>query len=116
MMMLYKLAGHDPVPVENVEEWGSVFEGDRRIARDEFTTAEGETILVSTVFLAVDHGLGLESKPVLFETMVFGGPLNNKMWRFHTWDEAMEGHARAVHISQEYGATLKGRSATRFRV
>src|SRR5438046_3055236 len=80
MMMLYKLAGHDPVPVENVEEWASVFEGDRRIARDEFTTAEGETILVSTVFLAVDHGLGLESKPVLFETMVFGGPLNNKMW------------------------------------
>jgi hypothetical protein len=28
----------------------------------------------------------------LFETMVFGGPLNGEMDRYATWDEAEAGH------------------------
>ena len=50
---------------------------------------------VSTVFLGLDHAHD-GSQPVLFETMVFGGPLDEEQWRYHTWDEAVEGHRRAA--------------------
>ena len=50
---------------------------------------------VSTVFLILDHGLGRE-KPVLFETMVFGGELDQECERYHTRAEALAGHARMV--------------------
>lgn len=34
--------------------------------------------------------------PILFETMVFGGPLNEEQVRYVTWDEAERGHAEMV--------------------
>jgi hypothetical protein len=51
---------------------------------------------VSTVFLMMDHGWS--DVPVLFETMVFGGPLDGYMRRYHTHDEAMEGHLETVQM------------------
>lgn len=56
------------------------------------------SIKVSTVFLFVDHstdstGFG---KPVLFETMVFGGLHDGHIERYCTWQEAENGHAAQV--------------------
>lgn len=53
---------------------------------------------VSTVFLGLDHRFGDEGPPILFETMVFGGPANidQSMWRYSSWDDAEAGHAAAV--------------------
>jgi hypothetical protein len=50
---------------------------------------------ISTVFLALDHNWG-EGPPVLFETMIFGGPLDQFQWRYCTWEEAEEGHKKAL--------------------
>lgn len=50
---------------------------------------------VSTVFLSVDHQWG-EGPPVLFETMIFGGPHADWTDRYSTWDEAVAGHERVV--------------------
>lgn len=47
---------------------------------------------VSTVFLGLDHNFGGDGPPILFETMVFGGPLTDEMERYVTWDEAAAGH------------------------
>ena len=51
---------------------------------------------VSTVFLAIDHNHARRGAPIVFETMVFGGPLDGDQWRYCTLDEAKEGHAEAV--------------------
>jgi hypothetical protein len=85
----YILDGHTPVPVEDVLTWGRWFETtDRHI--DE--TALGE-VRVSTIFLGLDHNFWGQGPPILFETLVFGGPLDGEMDRYSSWDEAEAGHA-----------------------
>lgn len=56
---------------------------------------------VSTVWLGIDHGWGFSAdpenlRPVIFETMIFGGPRDDSMMRYHTEAEAIKGHAEAV--------------------
>jgi len=90
-------AYREPVPCADLIEWGIWFEtADRHVAATEIVTAWDVTIRVSTVFLGFDHGFA--GPPVLFETMIFGGPegLNEYQCRYCTWSEAEAGHARAV--------------------
>jgi hypothetical protein len=67
----------------------------KRIAR----TQIGD-VVVSTVFLMIDHGF-LDETPILFETMIFGGEYNDFQERYETWEEAEEGHALAVKLVKE---------------
>lgn len=50
---------------------------------------------VSTVFLGLDHNYG-RGDPLIFETMIFGGPLDNATYRYSTWVQAEAGHAELV--------------------
>lgn len=52
-------------------------------------------ITVSTVFVGIDMQFG-EGPPIVFETMIFGGPLNDYQWRYSSWDDAETGHKAAV--------------------
>ena len=88
----YVLDGHRAVPAESLVAWGRFFEN--RDARRVATTEVGE-VRVSTVFLGLDHSFG-EGPPLLFETMVFGGPLDEEMDRYTTWEQAEAGHAAMV--------------------
>lgn len=67
----------------------------RQLARTQVVTPLG-TIEVSTVFLVLDHNHFGEGAPVLWETMVFGGPLDARLWRFASREQAEQGHADAV--------------------
>lgn len=83
----------EPRQTENVREWGTWLERNpdvRRVALDTIGDAE-----VSTVFLAVDHAFHGGS-PVLWETMVFGGPLDGEQGRYTSRAEAARGHAAMV--------------------
>lgn len=51
-----------------------------------------DDILVSTVFLVIDHGY-FSQQPLLFETMVFGGTNYGDQRRYSTIQEARLGHA-----------------------
>lgn len=51
-------------------------------------------VRISTVFLGLDHNWG-SGRPLLFETMIFGGPLNEQCWRTATWNEAQLAHRHA---------------------
>ena len=53
-------------------------------------------ILVSTVFLGLDHGFG--GVPMLFETMIFGGKHDMFQERYTSLQEAEEGHALALEL------------------
>jgi hypothetical protein len=104
MRGLYILdTNRNPVPVGNgdtaLADWSKWFEDveNRRVAD---TPIDDNGAHVSTVFLGMDHGMRGEGKPVLFETLVFGGALDGDMWRYCTWDEAEAGHAAVVAICQ----------------
>ena len=66
----------------------------RRIAHTAITTEKGR-IEVSTIFLALDHGWN-GSVPVLWETMVFGGPDDMEQRRYSSRTAAEAGHAETV--------------------
>lgn len=51
-----------------------------------------DEVTVSTVFLGLDHRMFGEGPPILFETLVFGGPNDGRMERYCTWEEAERGH------------------------
>jgi hypothetical protein len=74
----------DPVPCDDVIVWAQWFEN--MVARD----SVGDST-VSTVFLALDHSFG-EGPPLLYETLVFGGPMAEEMERYSTRQEAEAGH------------------------
>lgn len=87
------LDGHTPVPTRSVLEWGQMFERmDRHVARDIVEQPESDPVTVSTVFLGIDHNFFGSGPPLLFESMVFGGPLDEETYRYPTWDAAAEGH------------------------
>jgi hypothetical protein len=52
---------------------------------------------ISTVFLGQDIGNGIGA-PILFETMCFGGILDNEQWRYQTFGEALEGHQKVIEM------------------
>ena len=84
-----------PVPCDSLIAWALWLESsgqERRVAHDQ--VADG--IEVSTVFLGLDHNLLDSGPPILYETMVFGGPHDQLMKRYHTRAEAAAGHRRIV--------------------
>ena len=106
----YILDGHTPVLIgrdvayldpadigtpewhEELLIWGRFMENHqaRRVDKDCIGDVE-----VSTVFLGLDHQYG-SGPPILFETMVFGGPLDGEQERCSTWEEAEAMHAAMV--------------------
>jgi hypothetical protein len=98
---------HEPVPVEDLFLWAAWLEKDERIVKQEYVTELGELVSpfthprVSTVFLGLDHNFMGKGPPILFETMVFGGPFNHTLWRYATWDEAVTGHERLVECVKD---------------
>ena len=86
----YILVDGKPVKCENIAEWGQWFEKDDRKIDHTIISDTGDEY-VSTVFLGLDHSFG-DGPPILFETMVFGGPLDQEMDRYATMEEAQAGH------------------------
>lgn len=87
----YILREKTPILEPDLIKWAKNFETeDRRVAQDVIGDVK-----ISTVFLGVDHSFGI-SKPLLFETMVFGGKFDQEQDRYSTWDEAVQGHKNMV--------------------
>ena len=49
-------------------------------------------VIVSSIFLSVDHNFFDDGEPILFETMVFNGVYNGMQKRYSTWEAAEKGH------------------------
>lgn len=108
----WKLEGKVAVPC-SLEEMAVSRES--VIGRQVGLTELGFGAYVSTVFLGIDHGFFGRSK--LFETMVFyprpegpvkliGGRMSEEegtmQYRYTTYEEAEEGHARIVALCEKY--------------
>ncbi len=85
--------GRTPLAVGGGPDWKHWMEasGDRRVvARSKFP---GGT--VSTLFMGSDKNCG-RGDPLLFQTMVFGGPLDKMSRAYRTWKQARAGHDSMV--------------------
>lgn len=108
----------EPVPCEDVVTWGRAMAGKRRVAYWETSAKRWEDrislrdewrprrrvprVAVSTVFLGLDHRFFGEGPPILYETMIFGGPNDGEQRRYATRDEALAGHKRMVLIADKH--------------
>jgi hypothetical protein len=63
---------------------------------------------VSTVFLGLNHAFA-GGPPVLWETMIFGGPLDGAQQRYRSRLDALLGHAATVARVQAIGPRLPRR-------
>lgn len=78
----------------SIEEGAALLQDDRRQIALTVLGEGDDEIRISTVFLVIDHGLG--SVPILWETMVFGGPLDMEQERYVSCEAAEQGHAEMV--------------------
>ena len=86
----------------------------RRVAADELAKpavlGDG-TILISTVFLGLDHNFSDQGPPIIWETLILGLPesaaLHEKMWRYANHDDAVRGHGVAVRLVQLFLSTVQ---------
>lgn len=94
MIDKYILKDKTPVKCDNLMEWAKNFESEesRRVAQTII-----KKIRVSTVFLGIDHSFN-GGTPILFETMIFGGKHDQYQERYSTWEQAEEGHKKAVKL------------------
>lgn len=81
-------------PLPGPLEWAKLAE-DLLYKRVDFTEVPPDTH-VSTVWLGIDHSFG-HGPLLIFETMVFGGPLDQEMDRYSTEEEARVGHEAMVY-------------------
>lgn len=81
-----------PKPVADVIEWSDWMKTHpNRIAYDKVGEAE-----VSTIFLGINHRFTEDGTPILWETMVFNGPLAGECSRYTSHSMAIAGHAATV--------------------
>ena len=86
----------DVKPASNLLQWCLGYEyANRKVADDHV----GE-VHVSTVFLGLDYNYGHAPHPVLYETMVFGGPHHEHQRRYCTRAEAAAGHYETLRMVQ----------------
>lgn len=94
-MKYYKLVDKKPVQctAKDFDYWELINE--RRIAFTNIVGINGN-IDISTIFLGLDHQFG-SGEPILFETCIFGGDRDQEITRYHTYDQAVEGHKNIVN-------------------
>jgi hypothetical protein len=90
----------NPVPERNFLKWAMWLEfshlspdKDNRIIAKDYI---GE-VHISTVFLGLDHGWD-GGKPLLWETMIFGGDHDSYQRRYTSREDAEEGHRAAIRL------------------
>lgn len=87
---------------ESQEDW----ERARRVAEDQV----GE-VWISTVWLGLDHAFGY-GPPLIFETMCFGGSMDQEAYRYSTESEALAGHAEIVSLVRQQELAAAGAEAS----
>ena len=89
-----------------VEEWAEAMAHlfDRVVAKTSVvetpSSSDSQAVEVSTVWLGINHNWTGSGRPIIFETMVFGGPIDQEMWRYATEQEAVAGHREVVRLVQ----------------
>jgi hypothetical protein len=88
---LFILVDKVPVPINDCLAWARWMDAHAldccQVAREYVGT-----VCIATDFLGINYAFGNRPDPILFETMVFGGPLDMEQLRYGTWSAAKLGH------------------------
>lgn len=92
----------NPQAVRSTLAWARWFENsyqtkERIVRQDKLPNG----VFVSTVFLGLDHNFRAQGAPILWESMIFGGPYEQTQWRYHSREEAEKGHAALLAMAAE---------------
>lgn len=94
------------------ERWTELFQHKRVAASDHAMSTSALKSRISTVWVGIDHGFGYSARPLIFETMVFGGPLDEETLRYSTLEEAVHGHhevaTRVCEIIVKLNSSVRG--------
>jgi hypothetical protein len=84
----------------SLEGWTALFAGETTVAVTDIETPAGENIRVSTIWTGTDlsHYRDPDQPPRIFETMVFGRPLDRQAWKWSTEEQARAGHLRVTEL------------------
>lgn len=96
---------HEAIPIPDLMEWAEWFESPehRRVAE----TRRGP-VWISTVFLGLDHSF-YEGPPILFETVIFGGIMDQYQVRCSTYAEAEAQHKAVCKRALGFRRWILGR-------
>ena len=96
--MWYKLdENNNPIKAESSRDYFNwVFENEvKRIVMQQ----QIDEVRISTVFLGLDHSFPRDdTKPLLWETMIFGGEHDQYQERYYSFDDALDGHFEALKL------------------
>jgi hypothetical protein len=92
----------NPVPLSEREAWRAMVGDDRILLQSRVSGW-----LISTIFLGIDYGHGWTEQPILFETMIFGGPRDGWLRRSCTRDEALAAHSYALALVEGIPAAVR---------
>ena len=97
------LQGKVAVPA-TPHEWAKWYEtAERHVGK-----VEKDGVMVSTVFLGLNHAWEPNEPPKLFETMIFGGEHDQYQERCSTWGEAEIMHKTACALAWPDAAQEQG--------
>jgi hypothetical protein len=80
---------------------GSVTLQDATVAFTLLEAPDGTRIYVSTSFLSVDASLGFNPEPLLWETVISGGPMHGTLLRHTSEQQAREAHTELLEQVQQ---------------
>ncbi len=87
------------------KELNEAFKPENRIVKQENikdSNTKDANIFLSTVFLGLDHSFPSNpDKPVVFETMIFGGEFDQYQRRYCEYDEALDAHDKISQALKE---------------
>ena len=89
--------GFDGEPISS-EQWQESFLDPRRQVGDD----DIDGIRISTVWLGQDLCPWIDGPPIIFETMCFGGPVDQEPYRCATWEQAQTQHEAMVTLCLLY--------------
>ncbi len=93
-MKMYILEDKKAVVCDDLTEWAKWMGlNSKKVLDTRLPTGEH----ISTVFLGMDHN-HFGGKPLLFETMIFGGQQDGFQERCSTWEEAEARHKIAIEL------------------
>ena len=107
--MHYILNEDNIVIPATLDDWVNYFEtGGRVVVQSEAEVVRPDgseyNIIVSTVFLGLDHRYEGKGAPIIFETMVFGGKLDQAEDRCSTYKQAQRMHTKmCAKVRKAYG-------------
>jgi len=90
LSMYYILKGKEIIPCNDIKIWAAT------CAKNDIAKTQIFDSFVSTIFLGINHNFDDTKKPLLFETMIFGGERDGLQERFTTYDEALNRHNEIV--------------------